>query len=83
MLIEVRYYSPTDHHIWHAGLIEAESFQAATAKISLSSNGGKIKGASFYIGNEPISFQEVKDISTHQWGKGFDANKGDLTRRYV
>jgi hypothetical protein len=76
MLIEVRYYSPTDYHIWHYGLIEAESFQKATDLMFQA-------GMSFRIGKEPLTFVKVQEPTTHLWGKGFSLTAGDLSRRLV
>jgi hypothetical protein len=73
MLIELRYYSPTDYNIWHRGLVEANSYDEATDKLIA-------KGIPLRIGAEPISFKVVKDPMKHDWGKGFSYNV-DINRR--
>jgi hypothetical protein len=75
MLIELRYYSPTDYNIWHYGLIEALNYKDATDKLNAAHK-------PLRLGSEPISFRQVINPHTHDWGKGFNM-KWDFSRRIV
>lgn len=74
MLIEVRWYSPTDYDIHHYGLVEADDYDQATAKL-------KAKGVSLRMGPDPMSYAKVVNPTSHKWGKGFSMGAGDFKRR--
>jgi ribosomal protein L7/L12 len=69
MLIELRYYSPTDFNIWHYGIVEADSYEQATDKLVAAK-------VPLRIGGEPMSLLKVIDEDTHPYVPDQDrANK--------